>query len=105
MSEYEKRATPRVSFESAYCARIMGIDGTWQRACKIHDVSDGGAKLVIEGSIEGLGLKEFFLVLSSTGLAYRRCELTWVNGDFVGVTFLNRANAKAKSKRDEILVT
>jgi hypothetical protein len=41
----------------------------------IEDVSDGGAKLTVEGSIEGLQLKEFFLLLSSTGLAYRRCGL------------------------------
>ena len=33
-------------------------------------------------------LKEFFLLLSSTGLAYRRCELAWVNGDQIGVSFL-----------------
>jgi len=28
------------------------------------------------------------LLLSSTGLAYRRCELAWVNGDQIGVNFL-----------------
>jgi hypothetical protein len=39
------------------------------------DVSQTGARLLIEGSLEGLDLKEFFLLLSSTGLAYRRCEL------------------------------
>jgi len=31
--------------------------------------------------MQGLALKEFFLLLSSTGLAYRRCRLDWVNGD------------------------
>jgi hypothetical protein len=36
------------------------------------DVSQTGARLLIEGSLEGLDLKEFFLLLSSTGLAYRR---------------------------------
>jgi len=38
------------------------------------------AALTVEGSIQGLNLKEFFLLLSSTGLAYRRCELVRVNG-------------------------
>jgi hypothetical protein len=62
-------------------AHMMAIDGTWRRACKMEDVSDSGAKLTVEGSVEGLRLKEFFLLLSSTGLAYRRCELVWLNGD------------------------
>jgi hypothetical protein len=44
------------------------------------DVSDTGAKLSIDGSVEGLAMKEFFLVLSTMGKAYRRCELAWVNG-------------------------
>jgi hypothetical protein len=29
-------------------------------------------------------------VLSSTGLAYRRCRLVWVNGEQIGVSFTNR---------------
>jgi len=43
----------------------MAIDGTWQRPCTMEDVSDTGAKLTVESSIEGLPLKEFFLVLST----------------------------------------
>jgi len=58
-----------------------------------------GAKLTIEGSIEGLHLKEFFLLLSSTGLAYRRCELAWVNGDQIGVIFLKQSDKKKKPTR------
>jgi hypothetical protein len=51
---------------------MMAIDGTWRRDCVINDISDGDAKLTVNVSIEGLQLKEFFLLLSSTGLAYRR---------------------------------
>lgn len=69
------------------------FDGTWRRACKVEDISDTGAKLSVESSIDGLPLKEFFLVLSSTGTAFRRCELAWVNGDNLGV-FFKRAGAK-----------
>jgi len=65
----------------------MAIDGTWRRDCVINDISDGDAKLTVNVSIEGLQLKEFFLLLSSTGLAYRRCSLKWVNGDQLGVSF------------------
>ena len=76
---------------------MMGIDGTWRRDCTIEDVSEIGAKLTIEGSVEGLHLKEFFLLLSSTGLAYRRCELAWVNGDQIGVNFLKQSDKKKKA--------
>ena len=63
----------------------------------------GADKLTVEGSVEGLHLKEFFLLLSSTGLAYRRCELAWVNGDQIGVNFLKQGDKKKKAaaaKRD-----
>ncbi len=96
MSSGEKRNGPRVRFDHARRARMMGIDGTWQRECVIADVSDGGAKLAVN-SIEGLPLKEFFLVLSSTGLAYRHCRLVWVNGDQIGVSFLRRSKGKRSS--------
>jgi len=58
----------------------MAIDGTWRRDCLLNAISDNDAVLTVEGSIQGLNLKEFFLLLSSTGLAYRRCELVRVNG-------------------------
>jgi hypothetical protein len=46
--------------------------------------------------VEGLSLKEFFLLLSSTGLAYRRCELGWINGDRIGVNFLHHRGKQKK---------
>jgi hypothetical protein len=76
---------------------MMAMDGTWRRSCLVEDVSGTGAKLTVDGSIEGLPLKEFFLVLSSTGLAYRRCELAWINGEQVGVTFMKQAARKKAS--------
>jgi hypothetical protein len=63
----------------------------------MEDISETGAKLSVEGAVEGLHLKEFFLLLSSTGLAYRRCELAWVNGDQIGVNFLKPAEKKKKA--------
>ena len=92
----ERRKGERVTFERGIAAQMMGIDGTWRRDCTMEDVSETGAKLTIEGSVEGLHLKEFFLLLSSTGLAYRRCELAWVNGDQIGVTFLKQGDGKKK---------
>ena len=95
----ERRRGERVTFERGIAAHMMGIDGTWRRECKVADVSESGAKLQIEGSVEGLHLKEFFLLLSSTGLAYRRCELSWVNGDQIGVTFLKLGDKKKKGAK------
>jgi hypothetical protein len=85
----------RVTFEHPLPAQMMAIDGTWCRACLLKDVSDVGAKLQVETSIEGLTLNEFFLLLSSTGLAYRRCQLERVNGEELHVSFI-RQKAKAK---------
>jgi PilZ domain len=90
----EQRKSRRVSFERGYPAHMMAIDGTWRRDCKMLDVSDTGAQLTVDRSIEDLNLKEFFLLLSSTGLAYRRCQLAWVNGDRVGVYFLKQGSKK-----------
>ena len=95
----ERRSGERVTFERGFAAHMMGIDGTWRRNCIMEDVSETGAKLTVEGSVEGLNLKEFFLLLSSTGLAYRRCELSWVNGDQIGVSFLKQVDKKKKGNR------
>jgi PilZ domain len=63
------------------------------------DVSQTGARLCVEGPFEGLDLKEFFLLLSSTGLAYRRCRLVRVSGDQIGVEFLACDKARKKSRQ------
>ena len=99
----EQRKSRRVVFERGYDAHMMAIDGTWRRSCSVADISDTGARLIVDGDIQGLNLKEFFLVLSSTGLAYRRCELTRVNGDEVGVNFLKRKDKKPSSRRADEL--
>jgi hypothetical protein len=99
----ETPGTERVTFGRGYNVWIMGIDGTWRRNCVLKAVSTSDAELELEGSIEGLNLKEFFLLLSSTGLAYRRCELVRVNGSEIDVRFLKTKNrsAKTSASRDE----
>jgi hypothetical protein len=94
---YVDRKSERVDFGRGIHVHIMGIDGTWRRGCTMIDVSQTGARLCVEGSLEGLNLKEFFLLLSSTGLAYRRCNLVRVAGDQIGVQFLDKDTAKKKS--------
>jgi hypothetical protein len=105
---YGDRKTERVDFERGIHVYIMGIDGTWRRDCTMIDVSQTGARLCVEGSLEGLDLKEFFLLLSSTGLAYRRCRLVRLAGDQIGVEFLKRdktANKKKSPKQQSTDVT
>ena len=96
MSE-QKKALDRVTFDRGYDVCIMAIDGTWRRDCLLQAISDVDAVLAVEGSIHGLNLKEFFLLLSSTGLAYRRCELVRVNGTEMDIQFLKTKPRKKKS--------
>jgi PilZ domain len=93
---YGDRKSGRVDFERGIPVYIMGIDGTWRRDCMMIDVSQTGARLYVEGSLEGLDLKEFFLLLSSTGIAFRRCQMVRVAGDQIGVKFLARDKAERK---------
>jgi hypothetical protein len=90
----DQRKANRVVFEKGFAANMMAIDGTWRRPCTMLDASDTGARLSIEGSIQGLALTEFFLVLSTVGKAYRRCELAWVNGNEAGVRFIKTVGKK-----------
>src|SRR3979409_1062109 len=94
---FGNRKSERVDFERGIHVFIMGIDGTWRRDCTMFDVSQTGARLCIKGTFEGLDLKEFFLLLSSTGLAYRRCRMVRVAGEQIGVEVLGRAKVKKKS--------
>ena len=66
-------------------------DGTWRRPCSLKEVSDIGATFAVEGSVQGLNLKEFFLLLSSTGLAYR--------GDQIAVKFRAELRIQASGRR------
>jgi hypothetical protein len=101
------RKSERVDFEQGIRVYMMGIDGTWRRDCLMVDVSQTGARLSVEGSLEGLDLKEFFLLLSSTGPAYRRCRMVRLAGDQIGVEFLKQAATKSRKaireKRKETL--
>ena len=94
----QRRKHDRVIFQKGFDVNIMAIDGTWRRTCTLKDVSVTGARLIMQGPIQGLILKEFFLLLSSSGLAYRRCQLAWVNGDQIGVNFLMVGVNRKKSR-------
>lgn len=96
--EREKRDSHRVEFSHGVDVQIVAIDGTWTRRCKMTDASVTGAKLTVEEPIEGLAFREFFLLLSTTGAAFRRCELAWVNGEHLGVHFLTSKERRNKHR-------
>ena len=90
------RKADRVRLEHRHPVNLMGVDGTWRRSCVLVDVSATGARLEVEGTLEVLGAQEFFLLLSSTGLAFRRCELIRVDGSEVGVRFITERRKKIR---------
>jgi PilZ domain len=95
--KWENRKALRVKFEHKRPVNLMGVDGTWRRNSMLLDISETGARLEIEGSAEVLRAREFFLLLSSTGLAFRRCELIWIDGSQVGVRFVAEKDPKKKT--------
>lgn len=101
MPQQNPEEARRVSFDHPVPAHIMAIDGTWKRQCTIRDVSDTDATLQVDGPVDGLSRDEFFLLLSSTGLAYRRCRLDRVNGSEVKVSFLRQRGKQQKPPTDD----
>jgi hypothetical protein len=95
--KFDGRKTNRVRMEHRQPVNLMGVDGTWRRSCVLLDVSQTGAKIEVEGTLDVLQAKEFFLLLSSTGLAFRRCELVWIDGTMAGIHFVNASNKRQKT--------
>src|ERR1700749_1815851 len=93
----DSKGLDRVTFSRGYDVCIMAIDGTWRRDCQLNAISDNDAVLTLEGSIQGLNPKEFFLLLASTGLAYRRCELVRVNGSEMDIQFIKGKKKKRQA--------
>jgi PilZ domain len=92
--KFDGRKALRVKMDHKQAVNLMGSDGTWRRSCVLLDVSQTGAKIEVEGTLDVLQAKEFFMLLSSTGLAYRRCELVWIDGTMAGVHFVNADSRK-----------
>lgn len=95
---WNNRTSDRVAFSRGLTAHMVAVDGTWHRPCTLLDISETGARLQLEQSIEGLNLKEFFLQLSSTGLVFRRCGLIRVNGEEIGVKFTAEVSRPKKNR-------
>lgn len=94
---YGDRKADRVRLDHRHSVNLFGVDGTWRRSCVLVDVSATGARLEVDGSLDVLKAQEFFLVLSSTGLAFRRCELVRVAGSEIGVKFIAEKRGKGRA--------
>ena len=79
----ELRRKPRRNFH--YNASVL-LDGTSPpRPCAISDISETGARIMLESECE---LPErFILLLTPSGEARRHCRLVWRNGLSAGVEF------------------
>jgi hypothetical protein len=79
----ELRKKPRRQFH--YDASVL-LDGTSPPiACAIADISETGARIVLQAECE---LPErFILMLTPSGEARRHCRLVWRNGLSAGVEF------------------
>ena len=93
---FGNRKAVRIHFQHEHSVNLMAVDGTWRRACILKDASDTGARLEVTGSTDVLQSREFFMLLSSTGLAFRRCQLIWVNGSTVGVQYVSERKKQAE---------
>jgi hypothetical protein len=79
----ELRKRPRRQFH--YNATILTERAGRPLPCAIADVSETGARIVLESECE---LPErFFLLLTRKGEARRRCRLVWRDGKTIGVAF------------------
>lgn len=79
----ELRRKPRRQFR--YNASVLLERGGSPCPCEIADISETGARLVLEGEF---ALPErFVLLLTRSGEARRSCRLVWRDGLTVGVQF------------------
>lgn len=90
------RKAERVRLQQPLPANLMGVDGQWRLSCFLIDISATGAKLEVDGSLDILKAAEFFLVFSSAGLAFRRCQLVRVDGSAIGVRFVAEKKTAAR---------
>jgi len=67
-------------------ARIALRDGSAPKACRMIDISDGGARLDVPNA-EALP-DHFALLLSYDGRMYRYCAVVWRKGTIIGVEFI-----------------
>jgi PilZ domain len=69
-----------------HAARILVGQKGLQRGCRISDISEGGARLILDK--DGDLPDRFVLLLTANGGARRRCRVVWRRELDVGVAFI-----------------
>jgi hypothetical protein len=68
ITKERRQGAPRVQFERPLDARVMAIDGTWCRECRLIDVSETGAQIELASSAAELNT-----ILSAANDVWRSC--------------------------------
>jgi hypothetical protein len=79
----EKRRAVRRSL--TYGAAVVATDGAWRHECKVLDVSESGAQILIDPAVPLPS--GFVLSFTKTGSVNRPCNMVWRNKAKVGVRF------------------
>jgi len=94
MSIIERRASERRPTTTA--AIIRAVDASFIASCEICNLSEGGAKLLLDEKIRLP--EEFMLVLRTDGVIGRQCRKIWHLGQKVGVRFVATMGAAPSHK-------
>jgi hypothetical protein len=79
----EERRHKRRAFE---CAALLDFrDGTKPLACRVVDISDGGARIIVGSCTEAIPDD---VILWLHGKVRRPCRTAWRRGAQIGVQFL-----------------
>lgn len=84
----ELRKHVRKSFSQQ--ATIVSLDGSPIATCRLFDVSEAGARLIVPAP--GELTDEFILVFSKNGSVRRQCAIAWRSSDTIGVRFVRHAD-------------
>jgi len=94
MSFIERRASERRP--TATVATIRAADSSFIASCEVCNLSEGGAKLLLEEEADLP--EEFMLFLRTNGALGRRCRTMWRIGRKVGVRFLSTTGDAPRHK-------
>ena len=87
-SSSELRKKPRRSFH--HHAWIQESENGPLRKCTISDISDSGARIMLESN--GELPTRFLLAFTDNGVGLRHCQIIWRTGLAVGISFPDRTD-------------
>lgn len=70
--------------------------------CQVRDISSGGVKLNVQGSVGVPDTFELYIELDGTWVD---CEVTWRRGEMVGARFTSEVKTEPPKRRQTLMVT